>query len=308
MLLLLLGRCRAKHDQRPLARYQAWAWAGRTGPEQDSAGPLTTAPDGSSRRPVLPGDRRPADGTDAGPQQQGAWFAPRRPRVPRWVKWTAVLVVLGLIFRKAVASVVLLALSAALHLIGMNVHLPSIKFAWPWQAINAGTKTNTDLGPWVLQKIEGISRPALGQANFNFVFTHKVSKSIGPWPCWYASTFYAVGHASATVDLNPGPSWWTPATGHYRLQVLSRPAGRQAGPCRGDYGPAAAAASAVSSRRDDRQPAVEADRYPAQLDLSGAWLWCDAAAAVPRVGALRPGADHRVLQGHPLCPGHRSAH
>ena len=35
----------------------------------------------------------------------------------------------------------------------------------------------------MLQKIEGISKPALGQANFNFLFTHKVSKSIGPWPC-----------------------------------------------------------------------------------------------------------------------------
>ena len=33
-----------------------------------------------------------------------------------------------------------------------------------------------------------------------------------------------MGHASATVDLNPGPGWWTPSSGHYRLQVLSRPA------------------------------------------------------------------------------------
>lgn len=130
---------------------------------------------------------------------------------------------LGVIFRRAVASVVLVALSAALHFVGLNVHLPHIRFGWPWQTISAGTTTNTDLGPWVLQKLEGISRPALGQANFNFYFTHKVSKSIGPWPCWYASTFYAVGHASATVDLNPGPSWWAPATSHYRLQVLSRP-------------------------------------------------------------------------------------
>ena len=81
----------------------------------------------------------------------------------------------------------------------------------------------------MLQKIEGISRPALGQANFNFVFTHKVSKNIGIWPCWYASTFYAVGHASATVNLNPGPAWWAPATGHYRLQVLSRPQGSKPG-------------------------------------------------------------------------------
>jgi hypothetical protein len=107
------------------------------------------------------------------------------------------------------------------------VHMPSIKFAWPWQSgasVVRTTTTNVDLGPWVLQKIEGISRPALGQVNFNFLFTHKVSKSIGIWPCWYAATFYAVGYASATVDLNPGASWWAPATGHYRLQVLSRPA------------------------------------------------------------------------------------
>jgi hypothetical protein len=135
-----------------------------------------------------------------------------------------VLLVIGLIFRRAIASVVLVALSAALHLVGLNVHLPSVKFAWPWQTITAGTTTNTELGPWVLQKIEGISRPALGQVSFNFYFTHKVSKNIGPWPCWYESTFYAVGHAAATVDLNPGPSWWKASTGHYRLQVLSQPA------------------------------------------------------------------------------------
>jgi hypothetical protein len=129
----------------------------------------------------------------------------------------------GLIFRRAIAAVVLIALSAALHFVGINVHLPKIRLAWPWQTISAGTTTNTDLGPWVLQKIEGISKPALGQASFDFFFTRKVSRSIGLWPCWYASTFYAVGHASATVDLNPGPAWWTPASGHYRLHILSHP-------------------------------------------------------------------------------------
>ena len=147
-----------------------------------------------------------------------------RRLVPRWLKWGAILALAGLIFRKAIAFAVLTTLSAALHLIGLNVHLPSIKLTWPWQSITAGTTTDTDIGPWVLQKIEGISRPALGTENFNFVFTHKVSKSIGFWPCWYSSTFYAVGRASATVDLNPGPGWWTPASGHYQLTVLSRPA------------------------------------------------------------------------------------
>ena len=118
----------------------------------------------------------------------------------------------------------LAALSAALHLVGLNVRLPHVTIGWPWQSVTAGTTTDVSVGPWVLQKIEGISRPALGTENFNFTFTHKVSKSIGIWPCWYSSTFATTGHASATVDLNPGPAWWAPGTGHYRLQVLSRPA------------------------------------------------------------------------------------
>ena len=147
----------------------------------------------------------------------------RRRRLPLRVKWVAVVLVIGLIFRKVIAWAVLVALSAALHIVGVNVHLPHIKLAWPWQTISAGTTSNIDLGPWILQKIEGISRPALGSENFNFTFTHKVSKNIGIWPCWYSSTFDAVGHASATVNLNPGPGWWSPASGHYKLQVLSRP-------------------------------------------------------------------------------------
>jgi hypothetical protein len=175
--------------------------------------------------PLPPWPPQPGDGgRPHGPAGPWGGPPPRRRRIPRLVTWSAVLLVIGLIFRRAIASMVLVALSAALHLVGLNVHLPSVKFAWPWQTITAGTTTNTELGPWVLQKIEGISRPALGQASFSFYFTHKVSKNIGPWPCWYESTFYAVGHAAATVDLNPGPSWWKASAGHYRLQVLSRPA------------------------------------------------------------------------------------
>jgi hypothetical protein len=148
----------------------------------------------------------------------------RRPRIPRKLTWAAILILAGLIFRKAIAWAVLAALSAALHLLGLNVHLPHVKFGWPWQSVTTGTTTDTNVGPWVLQKIQGISRPALGTENFTFTFTHKVSKSIGIWPCWYSATFATVGHASATVDLNPGPAWWMPASGHYRLQVLGRPA------------------------------------------------------------------------------------
>ena len=157
-------------------------------------------------------------------REPGTMRAGPRRRVPRKLKWAAVLILAGLIFRKAIAWAVLAALSATLHLVGINVHLPHVRLAWPWQSVSSGTTTDTDIGPWVLQKIQGISRPALGTENFNFTFTHKVSKNIGIWPCWYSGTFAAVGHASATVDLNPGPSWWTPGSGHYRLQVLSRPA------------------------------------------------------------------------------------
>ena len=174
-----------------------------------------------------------ADDTTAQPAGRGVLLAerpgepPRSPRrrrrILRWVTWSAGAGAAILIFRRAVASLVVTALSAALHFAGLDIQLPRIPFAWPWQTITGGTTSNVDLGPWVLQRIEGISRPALGQANFTFVFTHKVSRNIGPWPCWYASTFSAVGHASATVDLNPGSRWWAPGTGHYRLQILRRP-------------------------------------------------------------------------------------
>ncbi len=146
------------------------------------------------------------------------------PRVPRWAKWTAVVLVIGLVFRRAAAWAALTALSAGLHLFGINAHLPHIRFGWPWQTVTAGSTTNVLVGPIVLQKIEGISRPALGTENFNFVFTRTVSKGVLMWPCWYSATFYAVGRASATVDLNPGPAWWKPATGHYQLRVLQKAA------------------------------------------------------------------------------------
>lgn len=147
---------------------------------------------------------------------------------PRWLRWTVVIVVLGVIFRRALAWLAVTALGAALHVIGINAHLPSVKFGWPWQSSVTSTN-NAIVGPWVLQKIEGISKPALGTENFNFLYTHKVSQNIGPWPCWYSSTFYAVGHASATVNLNPGPSWWKASTGHYQLRVLKAPVNGRGG-------------------------------------------------------------------------------
>ncbi len=227
ILVFLLGMLTADRPRR-----QDAAWYGGRYARATAGGGTDTAPypqgyhsDLPAQTDTLPRDDAPPN---AGPPGRLAPYgnpppAPRRRRIPRFVTWTAVLLVIGLIFRRAIAAVVLMVLSGAFHLVGVNVHLPHVKFAWPWQTISAGTTTNTNLGPWVLQKIEGISKPALGQVSFNFYFTHKVSKNIGPWPCWYASTFYAVGHAAATVNLNPGPAWWAPSTGHYRLRVISRP-------------------------------------------------------------------------------------
>ena len=227
-LLFLLGILTVN---RPGQREAGWYRAGDVygGNESGALGTGLKEPADEDAWPSQPGPLPPwhprAAGSVApgGPGGKRGAPRPRRRRIPPWVRWTAAAVVVGLIFRRAIAFAVLTALSVALHLVGLNVHLPRIGFGWPWQTSSAGGTTNTDLGPWVLQKIEGISKPALGQANFNFIFTHKVSKDIGPWPCWYASTFDAVGHASATVDLNPGAAWWIPASGHYRLQVLSQP-------------------------------------------------------------------------------------
>jgi hypothetical protein len=183
--------------------------------------------DGTRGRTALADDSEDDDGI----RLDRLWVRRRRGRrrVPRWLTWGAVAVLAGLIFRRAMAWLVIAALSGFLHLVGLNVHLPSIRFAWPWQSISTGSSTDVPVGPWVLQNIEGISKPALGTENFTFTFTHKVDKSIGFWPCWYSSTFAASGRASATVDLNPGSGWWAPSTGHYVLQVLSRPVPGAAG-------------------------------------------------------------------------------
>ena len=183
--------------------------------------------DATRDRTLLADD--PNDDDVGRPLLRWGWRRRRRRRVPRWVTWGAVAVVALLIFRKALAWLVIAALSGFLHLVGVNVHLPHLKFGWPWQSITSGSTTDVAVGPWVLQNIEGISKPALGTENFTFTFTHKVNKSIGFWPCWYSSTFAASGRASATVDLNPGSGWWAPSTGHFVLQVLSRPVAGAAG-------------------------------------------------------------------------------
>src|SRR6202000_1990813 len=146
--------------------------------------------------------------------------------IPRWLRWTTLIVIIALVFRRGVACDVLAARSPALQRFGTSGPLPHVTFGWPWSSSSSST---TLVGPLVLQKIEGIDKPALGTTTFDFMFTHSVSHSMGLLPCWYSATFAAVGHASATVNLNPGAAWWKPSTGHYALRVLSKPSGSTPG-------------------------------------------------------------------------------
>ena len=231
-VIWLLRRGRSQHQSPDPARYTV----------QHAASELVTVrlPDGrlvegERAEPRAPGGAAPnarglnptivLTGPPGGPRSPGRhWYS----RFPRWLRWTVVIVVIAAVFRRAVAWAVLAALSATLHFFGASVHLPHVSFGWPWSSSSSSSST-TLVGPLVLQKIEGIDKPALGTTTFNFLFTHKVNKPMGILPCWYSATFYAVGHASATVNLNPGPSWWKPSTGHYQLKVLSQPSGTAPG-------------------------------------------------------------------------------
>src|SRR5215475_11060552 len=160
------------------ALYPAARARGRTGPgvaypdrdglEDDTGWPGDEAGWQDQPGPLAAWHGGPVGRTDPG-YGPGGGAGPRRRRISPKIKWAAVVLVLGLIFRRAIASVVLTTLSAALHLVGINAHLPNISFAWPWQTVTAGTTTNTDLGPWVLQKIEGISKPDLVSLHFALV-------------------------------------------------------------------------------------------------------------------------------------------
>jgi hypothetical protein len=194
----------------------------------ESAGPGGAAGSATGQHPTVVLIGQPGDGSGRGAGQPGG---PRRhwySVFPRWVRWGGAAVIILVVFRRIVAWAVLAALSGALHLFGANVSLPHVTFGWPWSSSGSSSST-TLVGPLVLNKIEGIDKPALGSTTFTFMFTHSVNKPMGILPCWYSATFSAVGHASATVNLNPGAAWWKPATGHYVLKVLSKPSGTAPG-------------------------------------------------------------------------------
>jgi hypothetical protein len=226
-MLKKLLRARASRQPGGLSRYTATAPAGG----RNRGLVNVRLPDGSLVQGEPAGGQGPAPATvydnimfDG--RRRRRWYS----RVPRWVRWSAGVAIVILVFRRAVTWALITGASGALHLIGVNLGLPHVTLGWPWSPLTApAAASNVLVGPLVLAKIEGIDSPALGTTTFDFLFTHKVSHSMGFWPCWYSATFYAVAKASATVDLNPGAAWWNPATGHYALTVLSKPAGSTPG-------------------------------------------------------------------------------
>src|SRR6266567_2072581 len=141
-----------------------------------------TAPADSRNRDltnVLLPDGRLATGERAEPRAAGQGPAPatayssitldwrrrRRwySRVPRWARWSAGTAIVILFFRRAVTWALVTGASGALHLIGVNPHLPHVTFGWPWSSLTAPAAASDVLvGPLVLAKIEGIDSPALG--------------------------------------------------------------------------------------------------------------------------------------------------
>ena len=66
----------------------------------------------------------------------------------------------------------------------------------------------------MLQKIEGIDKPALGTENFDFVFTRKVNKNIGFLPCWYSAS---------VLCGRPGVGHGRPEPGRRLVEAVDRP-------------------------------------------------------------------------------------
>ncbi len=162
---------------------------------------------------------------------QPAAARPPRPRrrwlrfVPRWVRWTVLIVIALVFFRRVVAWALLAVLSAGLHLFSANVHLPHVSFGWPWSS----TTTNTLVGPLVLREDRGNRQARARHGDLRLQLHPQGDQEPGlPAVLVLRDVLRGrpgVGHGRP----EPGPAWWKPSTGHYQLRVLGKPAGSTPG-------------------------------------------------------------------------------
>jgi len=120
-LILLLGMVTTR-----AGRLETGSFRGAGEDEWEEPGPWLDGPGYAAddtwivARESQPPAQRQREAAGPRPGRRNQISGKRRRLVPRWVKWTVVLALVGLVFRKAIAFAVLVTLSGALHLIGYD--------------------------------------------------------------------------------------------------------------------------------------------------------------------------------------------
>ena len=206
------------------------------------------------------------------------------------------------------------ALSAALHLVGAQ-RPPAAGSGSPGPGRRSAAGTTLQRPAWAPGCSSGSRaspRPALGTGpTSRFVFTHKVSKNIGPWPCWYCEHLLRrrprLRHRRPQPGARRGGHPGLPATTGCRSSAapLSE-AGRARSRSRWSCPPPAASRRPRTTSRIDNLPPPAA-RVP-QHSWTYPGFGCGAAApaAVRPVGAV-PAAQTCLLPGGARVRGERPA-
>jgi len=101
------------------------------------------------------------------------------------------------------------------------LRLPHISFSSP---VGPAATTITNVGPVILNRLEGLADPAPAEANYSFSFQiQKTRKILWFWTVGFADTYYVSGEGYAQVLLNPGSAYWKQHPGAFDLTVVRRP-------------------------------------------------------------------------------------
>lgn len=102
------------------------------------------------------------------------------------------------------------------------LHLPHISFSSP---VGPAKTTITNVGPVILNHLEGIANPAPAVANYSFNFQiQKTRKVLWFWTVGFSDTYYVSGEGYAQVLLNPGSAYWKQHPDAFDLRVVRKPA------------------------------------------------------------------------------------